>query len=172
MRPYSAYDYNRTPIAPPGTKVVAHSSADAHTTFGPHGRLGWYIVPSLDHYRCFKVYFTDILYECDVLKVYFFPPQTPFPTTTNNDYLRQAAEDMLKLLQAQRLVATTDPLSFGTPVMNALCEVAKLLGHAVSNPATLILPEPIATPVLLPTLPHRSYAATPPRVSPPYGYAS
>ena len=46
-----AYDYNCTPLAPPGTKVVAHSSADSRTTFGPHGRVGWYIGPSLEHYQ-------------------------------------------------------------------------------------------------------------------------
>ena len=169
---FGAYDYNRTSIAPPGTKVVAHSYVDARTTFSPHGRLGWYIGPSLEHYSCFKIYFTDTLYECDVLKIDFFHPQIPFPTTTNDNYLRKAAEDMPQLLQAQRPVATSDPLSFGTPALNAFGEVAKLLGRDVSKPATLILPDHIATPVPLPTPPHRSYAATPPRVSPTFGYAS
>ena len=79
---------------------------------------------------------------------------------------------MLQLLQAQRPFATADPLYFGTPVLNAIGKVAKLLGHAVSNPATLILPDPIVTHVPLPTLMHRAYATTPPRVSPFYGYTS
>ena len=71
------YNYNRTPIAQPSTKVVAHSSVDEQPTFGPHGRLGWYIGPSLEHYRCFKVYCLNTLYKCDLLKADFFPPKIP-----------------------------------------------------------------------------------------------
>ena len=96
---FGAYDYNHTPIAPLGTNVVENSSADSRTTFGPRGRFGWNIGCSLENYRCFKVYFPDTFYECDVLKVDFFPQQVPFPATTNHDYIRQTTEDMLHLFQ-------------------------------------------------------------------------
>ena len=135
---FGAYDYNRTPIAPPGTKVVAHTSSDARTTFGPHGRVGWYIGPSMQHYRCFKVYFTDTYSEIDVLKVNFFPQQVPFPLTTTNDYLRQTAEDMLALLRVSAPKNSINPLAFGPPILNAFGQVAEILGRAVSNPATLL----------------------------------
>ena len=99
-------------------------------------------------------------------------PKTPFPTTTNYDYLRQADEDMLQLLQEQLLVATADTLSLSTPILNAFGEVTNILGRDVSNPETLILTDPITTTVPLSTPPHKSHSATPPRLSPPYVYAS
>jgi hypothetical protein len=46
---FGNYDFNRVPIAPPGTKIVAHVAADSHTTFGQHGKVGWYIGPSPEH---------------------------------------------------------------------------------------------------------------------------
>jgi hypothetical protein len=65
---YGAFDFNRTPIAPPGTKIVAHLAAKTRTPFGEHGKVGWYIGPSMEHYRCLKCYFSDTGHERDVLK--------------------------------------------------------------------------------------------------------
>ena len=135
-----------------------------------HVRLGWYIGPPMEHYWCFKVYFPYTLYECDVLKVDFFRQKVAFPSTTNKDYLRQTAEDMLLLLIEQSPLATSNPLSFGVLVLNAFGEVARLLGRAVSNPATVIALDPVVTPIQLPTLPLQQHGVTPPRVSPTYTY--
>ena len=71
-----------------GTQIVAHTSADACTTFGEHGKVGWYIGPSLEHYRCWKCYSQDTLHERDVLKVDFSLKKFLFPNslakTTSN----------------------------------------------------------------------------------------
>jgi hypothetical protein len=40
-----------------GTQIVAHTSADSLTPFGQHGKVEWYIGPSLEHYQCLKCYF-------------------------------------------------------------------------------------------------------------------
>jgi hypothetical protein len=60
---FGNYDFNRTPIAPPGTKVVAHVRAEACTAFGH----------SPEHCRCYKCYFHDTVSKRDVLTVDFFP---------------------------------------------------------------------------------------------------
>ena len=91
---FGQFDYNRTPLAPPGTKIVAHLAATTRTSFGQHGKVGWYIGPSPEHYRCYRCYFPDTQQERDVLKVDFFPEKIPFPTFTNSTYLRQTAEDI------------------------------------------------------------------------------
>ena len=41
---------NRIPIAPPGTRVVAHVPAAICPPFGTHGQSGWYIGPSPEHF--------------------------------------------------------------------------------------------------------------------------
>ena len=96
---FGNYDFNRVPIAPLVTKIVAHESSETRATFGEHGKVGWYIGPSPEHYRCYKCYFTDTMRDRDVLTVDFFPEKIPFPKVTTEEYLKQTAEDMLHLLK-------------------------------------------------------------------------
>jgi hypothetical protein len=46
------YDFNRAPMAPPGTIIIAHETTNRSKTWAPHGQDGWYIGPALEHYRC------------------------------------------------------------------------------------------------------------------------
>ena len=143
---FGQYDFNKTPIAPPGTKIVAHTAAEGRPTFGQHGKVGWYIGPSPEHYRCYKCYFPDTMSERDVLKVDFFPEKTPFPSITSADYLKQTAEDLLQLL-SPTAPSHNNPLEFGSPILNAFRDVATILGRAISPPQP-----PAATPLPIPTL--------------------
>ena len=49
-------DFNRTPIAPLGVKVVAHVPAERRASWAQHGDVGFYVDRALDHYRCYKVW--------------------------------------------------------------------------------------------------------------------
>ena len=42
---FEEFDSNRTPLTPPGTKVVINSSPKNHTSWTPHGEDGCYIGP-------------------------------------------------------------------------------------------------------------------------------
>jgi hypothetical protein len=153
---FGNFDFNRTPLAPPGTKIVAHTSSEARTPYGEHGKVGWYIGPSLEHYRCWKCYFEDTMADRDVLKVDFFPQKIPFPTITRDDYLKQTAEDMLHLLQDTYPDNTTsapavhDPLQFGPPILNAFAKVADILRRAIHPPPLVAAPSPTSP---LPSVP-------------------
>ena len=171
---FGNFDFNRTPMVPPGTKVVAHQSADSRASFAQHGRVGWYIGPSMEHYRCYRIYLPDTMSEVDVLNVDFFPEKTPFPRVTNDDYLKQTAEDMLHLLTMPTTSFTQNPLSFGSPILNAYAKVAALLGRAVNPPPTVPLapvpvniaplPLPVVVPAPLPRVPSPIAPVSPPRV--------
>ena len=148
-----------------GTQIVAHTSADTRTPFGEHGKVGWYIGPSLEHYRCWKCYFQDTMHERDVLKVDFFPEKIAFPKFSREDYLRQTAEDMLHLLNPQQPASSPlhDPLSFGPPILNAYARVADILRRAVHPPVS----PPTLVPVAPPRVPSVSSDPSPtPLVSP------
>jgi hypothetical protein len=167
---FGNFDFNRTPMAPPGTRIVAHENSDNRTSYGEHGKVGWYIGPSLDHYRCYKCYFEDTMMERDVLTVEFFPQKIPFPTFTREAYLRQTAEDMLHLLQPDNTSPLLAPLAFGPPMLNAFAKVAAILGRATRPPPTPPV-APIPTPVVV-TPPVETVIpdvipATPPRVATP-----
>src|SRR5687767_5273582 len=96
--------------------------------------------------------------ETDVLKVDFFPRRIKFPTVTNQDYLRQTAEDMLTLLTPSTATNSQNPLLYGKPMLNAYHEVATILRQAVS------LPSPPVMPVVLPRV--SGQIAALPRVQP------
>jgi hypothetical protein len=45
------FDFNRIPVAPPGTRIIAHEKPDKRASWDPHGLDGYYLGPALDHYR-------------------------------------------------------------------------------------------------------------------------
>jgi hypothetical protein len=55
---FGQYDSNRTPMAPPGTRIIVHETSSRRRTWAPHGQDGWYIGPTLEHYICYTVYIT------------------------------------------------------------------------------------------------------------------
>ena len=46
---HGRYNFNRSPMAPPGTKVVFHKTLDQRTIWGQHGVQVSYIVPITKH---------------------------------------------------------------------------------------------------------------------------
>jgi hypothetical protein len=66
------YDYNRVPMALPGTRIIAHETPNHRRTWTPNGQDGWYIGPALEHYICYTVYITKIRSERVVETVEFF----------------------------------------------------------------------------------------------------
>ena len=51
-----AFAYNKTSLAPPGTKVVIHENPDKKSSWAAHGVNVWYLGPAVEHYRCYRVY--------------------------------------------------------------------------------------------------------------------
>jgi hypothetical protein len=50
------FDYNATPLAPPGCKIVVHEKPGQQASWDPHGVIGWYLGPAMEHYRCYRCY--------------------------------------------------------------------------------------------------------------------
>ena len=75
------FDFNRTPLAPPRTKVVLHDKPSQQLSWDPHGTEGWYLGPALEHYICYRVVFNKKKDErfTDTLK--FFPQKVPIMVT-------------------------------------------------------------------------------------------
>ena len=130
---HGEFNFRATPLAPPGTKVVAHVSTDKRGTWELNGEQGWYVGPSLSHYRCVQCYFprTRDVRDCDTVE--FFPHAIPFPRVTLNDHLKQAATDIISILSNPP--STTVPsLLAGDETNQALLEIATLLGRVQNIP--------------------------------------
>jgi hypothetical protein len=95
---FGPYDFNRAPMAPPGTRIIAHETPRRTRTWSPHGRDGWYIGPALEHYRCYTVYITKTRGDRIVKTVDFFPEKITFPFPSSQDLATQAAADLTHAL--------------------------------------------------------------------------
>jgi hypothetical protein len=126
------FDFNKTPLAPPGTRVVVHLKPDQRGSWAYHCEEGWYVGPSMEHYRCVKCYIPASGRERDVDTLQFFPKTIPFPEVSTEDYLTQAASDILSILQ--RPPSNLPYLAYGDTTKNALVQIAKLLGRAAPAP--------------------------------------
>ena len=46
---HGAFNYDSTPLGPPGTKVLVHQKPSVRETWAPHALDGWYLGPALNH---------------------------------------------------------------------------------------------------------------------------
>ena len=76
---FGQYDWNETPMVPPGTKVLAHDKPDNRRSWALYGEKGWTIGPTPEHYRCIKGYFPSSRTVRNVDTVTCFPHTIPFP---------------------------------------------------------------------------------------------
>ena len=53
---FGPYYFNKSPMAPPITRVIVYDKPVNRTSWGRYGTPGWYIGPSLDHYIFMQCY--------------------------------------------------------------------------------------------------------------------
>jgi hypothetical protein len=95
---FGQHDFNRAPLAPPGTRIIAHETPGRRRTWAPHGQDGWYIGPALEHYRCYIVYFTKSRSRRVVETVDFFPYKFKLLFPSSIELATQAAADITHAL--------------------------------------------------------------------------
>ena len=144
---YGNFNFAATPLAPPGTKVIAHIPPSTRGTWELNGEMGYYVGPAMNHYRCVTCYFpkTRSTRVCEM--VTFFPHDIPFPQVRLQDHLKQAAEDIITILTSPP-ADTVPSLRAGDPVQNALLDIATQLKRAenVPTPDTKVPAEPAQAP--------------------------
>ena len=142
------FNFQATPLAPTGTKVVAHVKPDARGSWELNGEPGWYVGPALQHYRCVTCYFPKSRSQrvCDT--VTFIPTVLPFLQVTITDHLKQAATDIVTILTSPP--STTVPsLKAGDPTQNALLELATQLQQIEPIPAESATQPPPSNPTII-----------------------
>jgi hypothetical protein len=53
---YGPFDFNKTPLAPLGTKALVYNNPATQTSWAPHATDGFYVGPTIDHYQCLRFY--------------------------------------------------------------------------------------------------------------------
>ena len=53
------FDFNKTPMAPLGTKLLVHIKPEIRESWAPRATNGWYIGSALRHYHCYRVWILE-----------------------------------------------------------------------------------------------------------------
>ena len=123
---FGNFDFNKTPMAPPGSKILFHIKPAQHAFGDLNGILGFYIAPALNHYRCLTYYNPTTKSEIISDTVVFTPHVIPIPAVTIDNFLYQAASDIINVLtQSPPLLPST--YKIGNKTCNGLLQLATLL---------------------------------------------
>jgi len=106
-----AFDFNRTPMGPPGTRVLVHELPEARGTWAPHAVPRWYIGPAFEHYRCYRVYITKTANERIANTHVWYPSHVVMPKTSSADAATAAARDLIYASQNPHPAAPIAPLA-------------------------------------------------------------
>ena len=131
------HDFNATPLAPPGTKCIAHEKSSQCGMWVPHGQHGWYVGPAPKHYRCYQIYIpkTHGTRMCDTVE--FFPTHCKLPNVSAHDAAIYAANDLIMALTKPQ--PPNSFLSIGDEQIVALQKLANIF-------QTTITKQPISAP--------------------------
>ena len=109
---YGAFDFNKTPMAPPGTRVLVHEKPAVRQSWDPRAIDAWYLGPALKHYRCYRVWVWETQHERIADTLAWFPTRVKMPTLSSVDLVLAAAKDLITALQnpspGSPLAPTTD----------------------------------------------------------------
>ena len=147
---HGAFDFNRTPVGPPGTRVLVLETPSVRETWAPHAADAWYIGPAMKHYRCFNTWVIETRAERIADTIVWFPSQVVMPTASSTDAACAAALD---LIQALRHPATASALSPLTDAEHAaLLQLADIFTarFPVTQPHVM---QPVPLPSVAPTVP-------------------
>jgi hypothetical protein len=96
---WGIFNFEKTPMAPPGCKVVVHERPQERGTWADHGVAGFYIGPAMHHFRNYYCYITTTRGERVSNTIKFFPTHVNMPDTSSEDRLTQITQDLITVLQ-------------------------------------------------------------------------
>jgi hypothetical protein len=93
-----AFDFKKTPLAPPGTRVIIHEQTGVRRTWSVHGTDGWYLGPALERHRCYSVYCSKTGNERIIDTVELFSADIRMPRMSSADNATIAAKELTDAL--------------------------------------------------------------------------
>jgi hypothetical protein len=125
------FDFNRTPLAPLGTRVIVHETPEKRRSWAIHGQEGWYLGHAPEHYRCYRVFVTSTAAERIAETVDFFPATSNMPRTSSADAATKAASSLIHALQNPAPAAPFAAL--GDRQQQALEQLANIFANSIST---------------------------------------
>ena len=95
---FGNFDFNKTPLAPPGTKIVIHAKPNKRDSWSFNGKDGQYIGPAMNHYRCITCYIPSTFKTRITDIAALIPHNISIPTSTVDDHIRKVSSDLIYIL--------------------------------------------------------------------------
>ena len=130
---YGPFQYNSTPIAPPGIKVLLHERPEQrNNSWSPHNVQGWYLGPAMHHYRQHRIWVPATNAERIGDTVTWLPHHVHMPTSTAEDIIVAAANDLTHAL----LQSDSSPLlpPINTETRKALQQLQQIFNDKFAHP--------------------------------------
>ena len=96
---HGEFNYNTTPLARHGIQVIINEKPAVRGTWASHGVKWWYLVPSMNHYRCHSVYVTKNNRREGLRLHWIFPHNTPLPYNYSSENFIIAAHKLAHSLK-------------------------------------------------------------------------
>jgi hypothetical protein len=167
---FGAFDFNKTPLAPPRTCVLVHEKPDIWQSWDPQVLDTWYLGPAMHH-----IWNTKSKCVADTLA--WFPTRVKMPTISSLDLALAAACDLLAALQnpspGSPLAPTTDSQAAALKQLVEIFQVCTqhspllIANNSASTTKVLDTATQQQTTQLLPTPSQRVGPSTPPLTVPP-----
>ena len=93
------FDFNKSPLAPPGCLIVAHERAQERETRADYGGKGYFIGPAKYHYQNYRVYISTTRGERTTDTIGFFLEHVQMPKISSEDRLASATKDIIAILK-------------------------------------------------------------------------
>ena len=132
---FGQFDFNATPMAPPGTKVIIHSKPNTRASWDPRGMVGFYTGPALQHYRCCTCFVLKTRAERVTDTLTFIPAKIPIPELDATAHLHQAVDDILTIIKNPH--NNLPFLQAGDPTHNAIRLVSEILHRSTAPSSNL-----------------------------------
>ncbi len=122
--PHGSLD--RYPLAPLGCKAVAYEDGDTWGSWASRGVDGWYLVPSLDHYRC---------------NIYYISETCAYRISESTELFLQHCQ-LPDMSPHQHLQALTNEIAEGILMANHTTKGKRLLRMLRDHRTTMLGPPP------------------------------
>ena len=164
---HGPFNFEKTPLAPPGIKVLAHEQAEGRESFAVHSYRGYYLGPCLNHYRCYRVYCPATNSSRIANTVDWFPHNLKMPTATSTDILIATAKDLTSALRQTEHNPLVPPPD--TQTRKALQTLTDIFSNKISPSQNTDVPLPrvrFAESTKLPSQPANANLPRVPNITP------
>ena len=123
------HNYNKVPLAPPGTKVIMHRTPSHRKTWDFQGQLDWYVGPAPEHSRCYRCYIPSTGKEVITDTVKFLLAKVPFPHESFRERFLRIFNKLTKLLHHSSNEPLNSVLRRSYDIEKALKFIAEVVGN-------------------------------------------